>query len=80
MLSKTRATIITLVAAFSFTGAAIVPTASQARSMDCDIYRQYALSSLEMANSSVGWGEFVFAAREYRRASWALSEYSRGGC
>jgi hypothetical protein len=31
MLSKTRTTIITLVAAFSFAGAAIVPTVSQAR-------------------------------------------------
>jgi hypothetical protein len=31
MLSKTRTTIITLVAAFSFGGAAIVPTVAQAR-------------------------------------------------
>jgi hypothetical protein len=31
MLSKTRTTIISLAAAFSFTGAAIIPTAAQAR-------------------------------------------------
>jgi hypothetical protein len=78
MLStKIRTTIITLVAAFSFAGPAIVPTLAQAKSMDCEGYRQDAFAYLRGGNQEVMRGDFVFAAREYGRASFALSEYSR---
>jgi hypothetical protein len=77
MLSKTRTTMIALVAAFSFAGASLVPTAAQAYPPDCAHFHYNAVSGLEMGNEWVAIGAWRLAAREYRMASQALSEYSR---